>query len=355
MRPVLRRRGLVEFQQIALRSLANRDRLDLRREDAAPFDRTRIIQFPLQIRRVVPRRLFVRVIQDWILFAWHGGRVVLAGRRRVFQCNRVSSPALARNSQHGPVVFSKKKKTNPLPKVQRLPGQSLRDEKVRLTDNWLIPFYFSPAFLWILWGLEEFRARTHQPPAPTPFLCLAIIMTGVSAIVFGRLWQNFRRLNHGERGELRVAQVLDDLRNFGYHAFHDLVRDGFNIDHVVVGPAGVFAVETKFRSGRGEITFRNGEGLFVGGFPEEKDSLKQARANAAEVNRLIKENCGFNEWVWPLVVFVGDWRVRNDWQNTDARVFTPDKLVTHIVNQQPRLKRSEIKLIASHLERSAKS
>jgi hypothetical protein len=47
-------------------------------------------------------------------------------------------------------------------------------------------------------------------------------------------------------------------------------------------------------------------------------------------------------WVKPLVVFVGDWRVRNDWQNTDARVFTTDRLVSHILNQQPRLKRSEI-------------
>jgi hypothetical protein len=52
---------------------------------------------------------------------------------------------------------------------------------------------------------------------------------------------------------------------------------------------------------------------------------------------------------------VGEWRVKNEWQTTDARVFTTDKLVRHIVNQQPRLKQSEIKLIASHLERSAKS
>ena len=136
---------------------------------------------------------------------------------------------------------------------------------------------------------------------------------------------------------------------------HDLLRDGFNIDHIAVGPAGVFAIETKFRSGRGEITFRNGEGLFVGGFPEEKDSLKQARAKAAEVNRIIKDNCNFDEWVWPLVVFVGDWRVPPTlklWRDKPAQqAISPD----HIVSQQPRLKQSEILLIASHLERSAKS
>jgi hypothetical protein len=154
---------------------------------------------------------------------------------------------------------------------------------------------------------------------------------------------------------LRVAEVLDDLRGYGYRVTHDLTRDGFNIDHVAVGPAGVFAIETKFRSGEGEITFRNGEGLFVGGFPEEKDSLKQARGNAREVNRIIKENCDVDEWVWPLVVFVGDWRVKNDWRTTDARVLTPDTVVQYISNQQPRLTGREIELIASHLERSAKS
>jgi hypothetical protein len=33
---------------------------------------------------------------------------------------------------------------------------------------------------------------------------------------------------------------------------------------------------------------------------------------------------------------------------------TADRLIDHIVNQQPRLTRREIELIASHLERSAK-
>ena len=239
-------------------------------------------------------------------------------------------------------------------RTRRLPGQSLRDEKERLTDNRFMPFYFAAAFLWILWGLDEWRAWTHQPPQPRIVLCLAIIATGIFVIVIGRLFQAFRRLNRGERGELRTAEVLEDLRPHGYRVVHDIARDGFNIDHVLVGPAGVFAVETKFRSGHGEITFRNGEGIFIGDFPDEKDCLKQARGNAKEVHRIIRENCGFYEYVWPLVVFVGDWKVKNDWRNTDARVFTADTLERHIINQQPVLTRREIDLIASHLERSAK-
>jgi Nuclease-related domain len=252
-------------------------------------------------------------------------------------------------------MFPKKNRRSTVPLVQRTPGQSLREQKERLLENRFFPLYCATAFLWILWALDQFRLWTHQGPAPKMALSLALIATGVCAIVFRRIFWQCVRLNRGERGELRVAEVLDDLRSHGYRPFHDVVRDGFNVDHVVVGPGGVFAIETKFRSGTGEMTFRNGEGLFVGGFPEEKDSLSQARGNAAEVNRLIKENCHIDVWVKPVVVFVGDWRLKNDWRNTDARVFTTETLARHIVNQQPQLTRSEISLIASHLERSAKS
>jgi hypothetical protein len=253
------------------------------------------------------------------------------------------------------MVFPEKSKKQPVLKVRRTAGQSIRDKKERLTDNWLIPLYFSTVFLWLLWVLEDFKARTHQPPAPTSFLYLAIIATGISVIAFGCLRQNFRRLNRGERGELRVAEILDDLRSSGYRAFHDLTGNGYNIDHVVVGPAGVFAIETKFRSGYGEIEFRNGEGLFVGGYPEEKDCLKQARGNAWEVNRIIKEHCRMNRWVRPLVVFVGDWKIKNRWYDTDARVLSTDQLVDYFDRQQPELVRREIELICTHLERSVKS
>ncbi len=245
-------------------------------------------------------------------------------------------------------MFPKKKKRLTLPIVRRRAGQSLHEKWDCLVNENLPFIVFVPCMLWFVWFTHWQQARL----SPNFWLAFAIIVTGIAAIAYLRLIPKARRLVRGEHGELRVAEVLDDLRSYGYRVAHDLTRNGFNIDHVVVGPAGVFAIETKFRSGNGEITFRNGEGLFVGGFPEEKDSLKQARGNAREVHQIIKENCRLDEWVWPLVVFVGEWRVKNDWHSTDALVFTTDSLVNHIVNQQPRLKRSEIKLIASHLERS---
>jgi hypothetical protein len=253
------------------------------------------------------------------------------------------------------MVFPGKKKTQPLPQVQRIAGQSIRDERERLTDNRLIPFYLATVLLWILWGWEKYSLVTHLPPQPGSILVLAIVATCVSAIVLLRLRKQFRNLNRGERGEMKVAEALTELQASGYRVINDIPRKGYNIDHVIVGPAGVFAVETKYRNGYGEIEFRNGEGLFVGGRKEENDPLAQARGNAAEVSRMIKEDCGVNRWVKPLVVFVGNYKIKDTWRETDARVFTADGVVRYVCEQQPELKRSEIQMIASHLERSARS
>ena len=251
-------------------------------------------------------------------------------------------------------MFSRKP-TSPLPKVRRRAGESIRERREKLVDEKLLWIVFYPLFFWFAYLVTNFQKWNSLVREPRFWLALAVVTTGVAVIRFRRLIPIAQRFNRGEVGELHVSDVLEELRVDGYKPIHDITGEHFNVDHVLVGPGGVFAIETKFRSGKGEITFRNGEGLFVGERAEEKDCLKQARGNAAAVSQIIKETCGKREWVIPLVVFVGEWRVKDDWRDTDVRVFTPDRLGRYIRNQQPRLKRSEIELIASHLERSTRA
>jgi hypothetical protein len=245
------------------------------------------------------------------------------------------------------------KRWAPPPAVRRVPGQSLCDQKERLTDNWLILFFLTTAFCWIFWLMMNLQARSHQPFQPKIYLCFAIVATGVTAIKFGGLWGQSRNLN---RGALIVAEQLEELRANDFRCFHDIVRDGFNIDHVVVGPPGVFAVERKFRNGSGEIEFKNGQGIFVGGREEERESLNQARGNARAVRDLIRENAGLEVFVKPVVVFVGEWKVKNGWgDDTDVRVITADDVQPYFQNEDyPELTKSEIELISSHLKRTAR-
>jgi nuclease-like protein len=59
-----------------------------------------------------------------------------------------------------------------------------------------------------------------------------------------------RAWRKGARGERFNGWLLDRLPS-GWHAFHDIPvgHRGANIDHLVVGPVGVFTVNTKNVSG----------------------------------------------------------------------------------------------------------
>lgn len=46
-------------------------------------------------------------------------------------------------------------------------------------------------------------------------------------------------------GELAVGHELNRLMFDGYRVYHDFPADNYSIDHVVAGPKGVFAVETR--------------------------------------------------------------------------------------------------------------
>lgn len=83
-----------------------------------------------------------------------------------------------------------------------------------------------------------------------------------------------KRISHADTGakaEQAVAEALNELPD-DYFVFHDLEFPGFNIDHVVLGPNGIFLVETKSQTGNitqeHDVLLRNGRKFF-------KDFLKQ--------------------------------------------------------------------------------
>ncbi|MGZ4241288.1 MAG: nuclease-related domain-containing protein [Actinomycetota bacterium] len=63
---------------------------------------------------------------------------------------------------------------------------------------------------------------------------------------------------------LATALALANLEDAGFHAFHDRRSTGVrtNVDHVVVGPSGLFVIESKGYSG--QLQIRGGD-VFVGG------------------------------------------------------------------------------------------
>lgn len=105
----------------------------------------------------------------------------------------------------------------------------------------------------------------------------------------------------GARGEERVAKVLATLPDT-YHVFNDFEVGVDHVDHVVVGPAGVFSIETK--SWRGEVTVVEGHVLVNGALPS-RDPIMQAQREADKVRSAIKK-LGFEVTVVPVVCFASD-------------------------------------------------
>ena len=77
----------------------------------------------------------------------------------------------------------------------------------------------------------------------------------------------------GASGESQVRRALGELEPLGYRMIHDIDTGRGNVDHVVVGPTGIFAVETKNRGGR--VTTIAGD-LRVNGFAV-KDASQAVR------------------------------------------------------------------------------
>jgi len=113
----------------------------------------------------------------------------------------------------------------------------------------------------------------------------------------GRVERYFK----GARGEERVAGILRKLPG-EYHVFNDFLACGKHVDHVVVGPAGVFSVETKFW--RGKVSLEDGHILLDGQLPDH-DPLAQTRREAAAVKTQLAKN-GWSGNVTPVLAFASD-------------------------------------------------
>lgn len=193
-------------------------------------------------------------------------------------------------------------------KPLRLPGQSLEEERRKLFEDKLeLPAFMAISLVGIAW-MEWWHYYSDRPPQP---ILLSLIALGAIAFVGWRFWRllpRFRALRQGMEGERAVGQYLERLRERGYLVFHDVIGSGFNVDHVLIGPAGVFTVETKTRSKplRGEARVRfDGERILVGGHEPDRDPVVQAKAQAAWLRELLAESTGRKFAVRPVIVFPG--------------------------------------------------
>jgi len=255
------------------------------------------------------------------------------------------------------VHFSKKQeKRSPLKaRPLRNPGQSLDEQIQKILDDDVFVYIAISMLVLMLTGLEWWRWLKETPPSPRAMTIVAVAVIGYSGFKIARLRRRLKALRLGRDGEKAVGQYLEQLREKGFRIFHDIVAEGFNIDHVILSPAGVFVVETKTYSkpakGEAKIVVE-GEQVLVNGRAPDRNPIAQATALGMWLRELLKESTGKGYPVRPVVLFPG-WYVESNKaaKQSGVWVLNPKALPKYIDNEPAVLAEEDIKLAAFHLSR----
>ena len=105
----------------------------------------------------------------------------------------------------------------------------------------------------------------------------------------------------GALGELEVARVLDQLGP-GWLTLHAVPvgSAGSDVDHIVIGPGGVFTINSKFHE-RGNVWVASRR-LQVNG--QRTDHLRNAEYEARRVAKLLTQAAGHSVDVTPVIAIV---------------------------------------------------
>ena len=249
-------------------------------------------------------------------------------------------------------------------KLLRPPGHSLALQLDTIWEEFTVKFLLSigcgvlSSLFWpmVLACLNATQYRVWALIPLAPALAL-VFLTGHYLSEARTLLGKARNFRLGLRGEQAVAEALTEVASAGYRVFHDLPGgDTWNIDHVVVGPRGVFVIETKARSRRAVSTKQPAhkvgydvEALY---FPtgEDRQAIPQARRNARWVAEYLTRKTGERVEAAPMVVLPG-WYVERATADTKGiAVMNATYLKKYLANQPSQLPAAQVRRILTALD-----
>lgn len=201
--------------------------------------------------------------------------------------------------------------------------------------------------------LEWWRYILRPQPSPWMFTVLAIGIITWTALRMRKSLIDIRNMRQGRDGERIAGEALEKLRAHGYEVFHDLVAGNFNIDHVIVGRSGIYAVETKTLSKRGgaeEKAETNGESVSIKGVPLPDNPVPQAKGNARWVADYLQSTTAMRFPVTPVILLPG-WYVTSRATPSELLLLNEheNSLKAWIVDQAETLSKADQALISSRL------
>jgi hypothetical protein len=184
---------------------------------------------------------------------------------------------------------------------------------------------FGGRFLWVWLSADPGSAVR----GPIQTVLALVLYGGAFAVTLGLVIRQERKLLRldeerenwrlGTRGEQLVGEALNDpaILAAGYRIYHDVPgADGWNIDHVVVGPGGVYVIETKARTKRPGKDGQPSHEVHYDGqslrFPdwEDRKTLDQVKANGEWLRRWLGDHVS-KDLTFHAIVVIPGWFVRS--------------------------------------------
>jgi Nuclease-related domain len=200
----------------------------------------------------------------------------------------------------------------------RTAGQYARATVRRLRMRTLVTLGIlavATALLGRMFGLHDARFLGSE-------IALLVSMFVISRYVLPLM----ERHDRGATGEEHVGGLLEELGG-EWRVTHDASLGRGNVDHILVGPAGVFTVETKSHPGPVRVRRLHGR------------TLSQAQAQ----RRAIEQVTGVS--VEPLIVFSRAWVDRPLSRRKGVRIIPARMLLGYLSRRQARLSPEEVEKV----------
>ena len=224
-------------------------------------------------------------------------------------------------------------------------------------------------------GLRAWRARVLPP---LRWITIAVVVASFGFLAFGPvgrgqfiagaigggffslyLWvrdeppEHIERHRKGAEGERATDKVLRPLLAVGWRVAHDVDTGRGNRDHVLVGPPGVYLLDSKNLGGM--VTVK-GEIVRVERVDDPRDSYSfdrlasRLRGEAATIHDELAQATGLEPWVSAVVVFWSPFAARVV-QRHKITFLHGNELVAWLRSQAPRYDSATVARLAEHISR----
>ncbi len=241
--------------------------------------------------------------------------------------------------------------------IDRRPGQFAHERFKARRKAWLHRVWLAfPAAGLVVVGATVLLAAAFTPSHPGFLICFGLgAATAMLMVLYDSPPHHIERWRAGAEGEQRTARAVRSLVRDGWVLLNDLPRGAANIDHVLIGPAGVFLIESKQLGGAVSVCE---DELRVRWLEDPDDGYvnrtvgRRARATAFELSRQLQTSTGRHPWVQSVVVL---WATFEQATIHDRRVIWThgDRLAAVLAAQNPtRLSPAEVASIAAQVRAS---